>query len=193
VLWWDTGDLRYALEGTVNGAGSALDWFEHRSHADAHTIARNLTYVDEDVVTPVFVNGVSGVGSPFWRSQQDSYFEPIGDEKHCVAAILESVAFLLAENFALMREREPALQRIRATGGLIESDYLCRCVAALCKIPIERSQQPEATARGLAYLCADMPNVWPKATATTFLPRDNSALATRFARWRELMEKVNSK
>jgi glycerol kinase len=186
VLYWDERELCYALEGTVNGAGSALDWLREREHVDTHTIARELSRIDEHTSIPIFINGVSGVGSPYWRAHQRTYFDGSGDARTLVVAVLESIAFLIAENFELMRARVP-LTRIRATGGLIESEYLCRCVASLGRVPVERSRQQEATARGLAYLCAGMPQRWPEATVETFPPERMPALETRQARWREIM------
>jgi len=188
VLWSQPHQSRYALEGTVNGAGSALDWFAQHARIDAHTTARNLTQNANDAAVPIFVNGVSGVGSPFWRPQQRSYFAD-GDASGelGVAAILESIAFLLTENFRLLRMHITPLLQIRATGGLTEADYLCACIAAVCNVPVERSRQREATARGLAYLCADMPGTWPRADTETFVPKTIPALTARYARWRELM------
>ena len=188
VLFSDQEQARYALEGTVNGAGSALDWYAENAHADAHAIARALAHVDATADLPVFINGVSGVGSPYWRPHQSSYFDGAGDERACVTAILESIAFLIAENFQLLRTHAPALARVHATGGLVESDYLCECVASLCNVSVHRSQQPEATARGLAYLCAGMPGRWPKAETELFAPKEHSYLQARHARWRELMD-----
>jgi glycerol kinase len=190
VLWSEADQSRYALEGTVNGAGSALDWFAQVAQIDAHAVARELTHVGHEKNLPVFVNGISGVGSPFWRPHQRSYFQGAASAELGVAAILESIAFLLTENFLLLRKHAAGLKRIRATGGLTESDYLCACIAALCEVPVERSVQPEATARGLAYLCADMPKPWHRAAATVFAPRAAPALSKRYGRWRELMSMV---
>jgi glycerol kinase len=190
VLWSAADQSRYALEGTVNGAGSALDWFAQMTRTDAHAIARRPTHIADEKALPVFVNGISGVGSPFWRPHQRSYFQGDASAELGVAAILESIAFLLSENFQLLRMHVPGLKRIRATGGLTESDYLCSCVAALCGVPVERSAQQEATARGLAYLCADMPITWRRAAAITFAPHAATALVERYGRWRGLMSTV---
>ena len=191
VLFSDQHEVRYAIEGTVNGAGSALDWYANHAHVDAHKLARALTQIDSKSI-PVFVNGVSGVGSPYWRPRQVSYFNDDGDERACVAAVLESIAFLIAENFQLMRTYAGALARIHGTGGLIESDYLCHCIASLCKVPVYRSQQQEATARGLAFLCAGNPGVWSRAKTRMFVPAENAYLNARHARWRAMMESTCS-
>ena len=45
-------------------------------------------------------------------------------------------------------ERSAPLRRIRISGGLARNDYLCRCLASLSALPVERPAAVEATARG---------------------------------------------
>jgi glycerol kinase len=198
VLWHDRerGTLR-AIEGTVNGAGSAIDWLNERvdiegktgSHAWAHREALAMSRSRlADAKPPLFLNGISGVGSPYWRAQFESRFVGEGSEIERLIAVLESIAFLICENVALMRED---VTRILASGGLADSDYLCECVATLSGLTVERTSLKESTATGLAYLIAREPADWrPEARIDRFLPEPHPDLRERYERWKEEMKRA---
>lgn len=189
VLYADQRRTRFALEGTVNGAGSALSWIDERVGLDAHRAALTLTpQLIDEFEPPLFVNGVSGVGSPFWASHLESDFVGDADETAQVAAVLESIAFLIAENINRMRAAGVTVARLLASGGLASSDYLCQCIATVCCAALARSEAQEATARGLAWLIAGGSSEWQPATsARDFVPAVSSRLLERFARWQTLM------
>ncbi len=189
VLYADQSRTRFALEGTVNGAGSALDWIDERVGLDARRAALTLTpQLIDELEPPLFINGVSGVGSPFWASRLEPAFAGSGDETAQVASVLESIAFLIAENISGMRAAGLAVTRLLASGGLASSDYLCQCVATVCRAALERSEVQEATARGVAWLIAGEPPDWQAPTsARGFVPASSSPLLERFARWQTLM------
>ena len=189
VLWLEERDgvrtARYAIEGTVNGAGSALEWLSERVQG-AQRVAAAMTSEQARQIAPLlFINGVGGIGSPYWRAHAESRFIGQGDDAAKVVAVLESIAFLIATNIERMRA---GATRIVASGGVSANDYLCECVAALTKLPVERSSIQEATATGLAYLVAGEPTLWQPATQVeVFKPRNDAALASRYQRWQEAM------
>ena len=162
----------------------------------ARSAARSLTREQAaDLATPVFLNGVSGVGSPYWIPQLPSRFldDAPADELAKVAAVVESIAFLIAANVTEMRAVEPGLDRIVAVGGLSESDYLCSCIADLTGLVVERSSLREATAAGLAFLVAGMPATWsPVARMERFTTTHHPALAGRYQRWQQAMGELSA-
>jgi glycerol kinase len=189
VLWLDAqqgGSALHAIEGTVNGAGSAIDWLNERIGIDTHRAALAMTRAKASAMRPpLFLNGVSGVGSPYWRAQFEPRFVGEGDETERLIAIVESIAFLICINIERMRA---GAERILASGGLSASDYLCECVASLSGLAVERTSLQESTATGLAYLVAGAPEEWqPQARLTRFEPVADPALGERFARWRAEM------
>jgi len=188
VLCADADGVLASHEGTVNGAGSALDWLRDRVALDVDRAVAALAPC-EPIATdlPLFVNGVGGLGAPFWRPDFPVEFVGHGDDAALVAAVIESVAFLLCVNLEALRS-SAALSRIRISGGLARNDYLCRCLAALSRLPVERPAVVEATARGVAYLAAGKPAAWRSVPPDrTFAPAAATALATRYSRWRDEM------
>lgn len=200
VLWSDANTRSYALEGTVNGAGSALDWLASREGiptaellrlADEASAGPAVSGDNTATSIPIFLNGVSGVGSPYWASDLQSRFVP--DEAGVTTgtralAVLESVAFLLQVNLEEMAPHTVPLRGVLATGGLSGSNYLMRCLATLCAVTVSRTDDPEATARGLARLIAGSPaRDWPAAASERLRPAAVPSLVARYTQFRRLM------
>jgi glycerol kinase len=186
VLYSDESGALCSLEGTVNGAGAALEWLEPQIALD---VARAVQALPEPVLAraPLFINGVGGLGSPWWRAEFPVEFTTAGGDLERVAAVIESIAFMVCVNLEVMRGAG-ALTSLTATGGLARSDYLCRAVADLAALAVERPELREATARGTAFLAAGRPACWRvPPLERRFAPAGNATLAARFQRWREEM------
>lgn len=189
VSYSDEQDVVTTQEGTVNGAAAAIEWLNERVKLDAHRTVSALRRSSAHRSPPIFVNGVGGVGSPYWKSDLESYFVGASSEAGQVQAVIESIAFLICRN--LERMQEPPAQRVLASGGLSGSDYLCECIATLSGVRVERASLREATALGLAFLIADRPANWqPQISFETFEPIADADLSERYARWCQLMESV---
>jgi glycerol kinase len=188
VLCSDGTSVMRSHEGTVNGAGSAIEWLRSRVGLDVdRALAAPSPAQSIPHDPPLFMNGVGGLGSPFWQPDFPIEFVGEGDDVDRLAAVLESVAFLLCVNLEALRRSAP-LQRIRVSGGLSRSDVLCRNLADLSGLPVERYTVAEATARGVAFLAAGRPATWrPLPIERLFTPTANAALAARFSRWRAEM------
>jgi glycerol kinase len=64
-------------------------------------------------------------------------------------------------------------------------DGLCQRLADLLRLPVQRPENVEATARGLACLLARRPASWDNhASGEMFTPREHHALSQRHARFR---------
>jgi len=190
VVWSDAAHVDYLLEGTVNGAGSALDWLAARGKRPLETL---LVAADQaraaQEIPPLFINGVSGLGAPFWVSELESRFIGTGSAGARVLAVLESIAFLLQANLEELKAHGPPLTRLLVTGGLSANDYLCQCLGALAGLPVDRADDPEATARGLARLvAAEAGTRWSVVAVARQTPVADADLLTRYQRWRAALD-----
>jgi glycerol kinase len=171
-------------EGTVNGAASAIEWLRSQVALD---VDRALAAPSSSHEPPLFMNGVGGLGSPFWQPDFPVEFVGDGDDDARLAAVIESIVFLLCVNLDALQRSAP-LQRIRISGGLSRSDALCRTLAELSGMPVERYALAEATARGVAFMAAGQPASWrPVPVERVFTPSGDDALRSRYARWRAEM------
>lgn len=189
VLHEQDGRSEYVLEGTVNGAGSAVKWAQ-----DAWGIKdlRQLLpgWLEETTDPPLFLNGISGLGSPYWVPDFTSVFVGESGVPGKVAAVVESIAFLLNRNIVEMGLHLKPPERIQVTGGLSAIEGLCQGLADLTGVPVYRPAQVEATTRGTCYLLAGRPEQWPEpVTGKLFEPDIGSSITGRYERWLEEMEK----
>jgi glycerol kinase len=199
VVRADTDSLAavtYSHEGTVNGAGSAIDWLARQAGLDAARALGSLPGShDAAPVRCLFMNGVGGLAAPYWQADFPVEFIDMPGagraaipELEQLAAVVESIAFLIAINLDLMQRSAP-LHKIVITGGLAACDYLCRTLAEVTGMRVERPALHEATARGVAYLAAGQPREWqPVPVERMFAPTGDSACADRMQLWREAVE-----
>lgn len=180
----DARQTRYCLEGTVNGAGAALRWAQTTLGMDH---LRTLSWADVSG-PPVVVNSVGGLGSPWWISNGPSrvHFETYTDCRRepavCLAAIMESIVFMVAANVREMQAAGMAIKQLNVGGGLTRDDALCQRLADLLGIPVMRSKETEITARGVATLVAGRPRAFGAVPAQRFEPQSEQWLEERFRR-----------
>ncbi|MGQ0384555.1 MAG: FGGY family carbohydrate kinase [Gammaproteobacteria bacterium] len=181
-------DFDFVLEGSVNGAGAALEWLERHQGAAADRLLALLDAAElVDDGAPFFLNGVSGLGSPFWRPDFESRFVGDGsDVQHC-RAVLESVAFLIKANLDEMDRHHAPPARLVTSGGLAENRLLCRLLASLSELPADRSSDREATSRGLGFLVAGEPAGFHGPPCERIEPESAEPLLARYLKWLELM------
>ena len=192
IAFDDGQSATYVVEGTINGAGSAV-----------RTVAKELGlgevegelegFLRSATDPPLFLNGVSGLAAPFWIPDFRSRFVGEGSASAKMAAVLESVVFLAR---AILEEIEldlPAPARIQASGGLAQVDGLCARLASLAGVPVDRAPESEATARGLAWLITGSKQAWPDLSAPKrFAPLEDPLLQARYRRWQEAMKCAES-
>lgn len=177
----------WSLEGTVNGAGSAVSWYIAQRRADEASLWQALEELPQHAQLPLFSNGIGGLGSPWWRADQATHFIGNGNVLECFAAVIDSIVLLLATNFRLMSQRSPPLKRVLVTGGISRSRWLCQRLASALQAPVQRTG-PEATARGAAALAApELAAGWQPCLGERFEPRPIAGLAQRAARLGELL------
>lgn len=189
----DAHSADYCIEGTVNGAGAAVDWVAKRCAVPgwAQQLPAWLEAIREP---PVFLNSIGGLGAPWWRpGPAPRFISPRGpvepDPATALVAVIESIVFLVQANIDRLRELQPDIKGITLSGGLSRSDGLCRRLADLSGLVVERPVSLEATVRGIAWLAAGSPPGWevPDMPAR-FSPRTDTGLGERYARFLEALQ-----
>lgn len=181
LVYRDLQKSLFVTEGTVNGAARAIEEYAVLLGFKDLLWGEWLTAANEP---PLFLNGVSGLGSPFWQANFASEFIGAAEPQAKMVAVLESIVFLIQANLECLHGYE----LIDVSGGLSNIDGFCQRLADLTGKPVSRSGQTEATARGLAQLLSE---VLPLAlnAATSFQPRPNPALRRRYRDWREALSR----
>jgi glycerol kinase len=187
VVAGNESGLSFALEGTVNGAGSALKSEAGRLAIDKWQSV--LETQDSDLSTiPAFLNGHSGLGSPWWIPDFESRHIGNGGPIERLIAVIESIVFMLQTNLEAFAGHASAPQRIIASGGVSKGDAFCRKLANLSGLPVIRHRISEATAQGLAWLLTGVESPWPpESPPERFEPESDGALWERYEHWKALM------
>jgi glycerol kinase len=196
VVYQDSTHRATVIEGTVNGAGSALTQVSReRSISREQLHANSDRWFAETEEPPLFINGIGGLGSPWWTGDFQTRFiangEPLTDPQ-AISAVLESIVFMLVVNLQEQNGLLGSASSVVATGGLSRVDGLLQRIADLSGLVVTRAQVSEATSVGLAYLLAELPADWPVEQAeAVFQPtgasRTHSRLQARFDRWLQEM------
>jgi glycerol kinase len=190
VVYQSEQESQYVIECTVNGAANALMEVEDAlgiSGADAERQFDGWLQCLNN--PPLFLNGVAGLGTPYWVPDFPCKFIGDGTVEEKIVAVAESILFLIFVNLQILQEQHAPLKKIVVTGGLSNSDGLCQKLANLVHLPVYRPAHREATAMGVAYLAAGMPQSWGNLHAgARFQVQDEPALHARFSRWREAMQ-----
>ena len=195
VLCNDAGAALYSLEGTVNGAGSAVSWFCEQECCDETPLWAALEEIPTRGALPVFLNGVGGLGSPWWRPAMEPRYLAAVDAAGAVpasspdarmarfAALIESIAFMIAVNARLLEAQAGLPRRVLLAGGMSRSKWLCRRLASLLDLPVE-TIDAEASARGVARLAApDFTAHWAAPVSARYAPEPDAALRERYGRF----------
>lgn len=191
IVLHDAQHSHHVLECTVNGAGSALTQVGQQLGVDSQVAEQKLgQWLSAAKNPPLFLNGVSGLGAPYWIPDFHSRFIGDGQDWEKIAAVGESILFLIKVNLDMLSKAsgEPVKQLL-LTGGLASCDEMCQRLADLADIAIYRPDECEATALGTAYLLAQCPSVWPEGLkGVWFYPKTNPAFSNRFERWHKEMQ-----
>lgn len=159
------GRTVYALEGSIFVAGAAVKWLR-----DGLGIITHASQTD-DMATRVPDNGgvylvpaFAGLGAPHWRADARAIITGMTlgtSAAHVARAALEAVAYQTHDLVdAMQMDGAVALRTLRVDGGMSANDWLCRFLADLLNIPVDRPLALETTARGAAFLAGIGSGLW---------------------------------
>ncbi len=214
VAWLEpSGELTYALEGSVFVTGAAIQWLrDGLALLDNAGQSETLALSVPDSGGVVFVPALTGLGAPDWdpNARGAMFGLTRGTTRaHLVRAALEAIAFEVRDVVDVMTAEtgvgsdgaghddaaagSPAL---RADGGASVNDLLMQLQADQIGRPVERPVVAETTALGAAFLAGLAVGIWSsrrELAATWQLdrrfiagPRDDAA----HARWRSAVEQT---
>ncbi len=182
VVHWSDAP-QHVVEGTVNGAGSALAAFAQRHGIADVAPVLQAHWTGDAPGDVVFLNGVGGLGSPDWRAAFPSRFVGDASPERQLVAIGESIVFLVQRNLELLQSLGAPCTQVLASGGVSRADRFCQTLADVSGLPVRRPAQCEASARGTAFLLAGRPAQWPALPEERFEPASNPSLQARHRRW----------
>ena len=197
VAWrLGSGELQYALEGSVFVGGAAVQWLRDGlgliANSDAvEELARRVPDTDGVHFVPAF----TGLGAPYWDPQARGALVGLTrgtGAAHIARATLEAIAFQSTDVLqAMQADSGRSLSELRVDGGGSRNALLMQFQADLLGAPVVCAQHSESTALGAACLAGIGKGLWtgPEVSAAwhagrSFVPlmsRDEAA--SRRQRW----------
>ncbi len=188
---------RFQLEGSVNSAGSAVDW------ACRLTGERLEAWREQPLdprrlprVLPAF----AGLAAPWWRPAARAAIEGLTPEhgpRELVAGVLAGVAQRVVDCAEAIRAAGVEIAALRVSGKLTRLAGLTALVADLAQLPVEVSAQEETGLAGIARLARagltgdPAPLAEPAARRALVEPRWSAAEAGEEREaWRAFVERV---
>ncbi len=192
VVYQDDEHTEYVVEGTVNGAGSALTYVTHALQLEHKEVIAHLPkWLADTTSPPLFLNGVSGLGAPWWVPDFPTQFLGDGTAAEKVVAVIESIVFLIQVNFKIINLPTGSAERWIVSGGLANLDGVCQRLANLSGLTVVRPDINEGTCRGVWHLLNRRNStIQPEYTTTMFEPQNDQGLSERYSRWRCAMTEV---
>ena len=165
IAWGLGGKVKYALEGSIFVAGSAVKWmrdtvelFTDAAETERHALS--LSSSEGVYVVPAFV----GLGTPYWDSEvRGSIFGLTrgSSRSHLIRATLESVAYQTKDVLDVMeRDSGIELKTLRVDGGMVRNNFLMQFQSDILGVRVERPVVQETTALGAAYLAGLAVGFW---------------------------------
>ena len=158
VAWQRAGEpVTYALDGGVYAASAAVNWarglglfhdFAQINHFDsAPAISRGLA----------FVPALAGLACPHWDRQARGAWLGLSLDTSAtdmMQALLEGIAFRMAEVIGAMAQVQPLHDPVSLDGGMAANPWFCQFLANTLGRQLTVSEAPELTALGTAALAA---------------------------------------
>jgi glycerol kinase len=183
ILGADQSTSRFALEGTINGAGPAVDRFG----------AGPTQLVEVDSCPDAFaLPDLSGLGSPHWRPEFGLTLSPVArglERPEQRRVVMEGLLFRVHEVLRDLFGATPP-ERVIVSGGLAQEPCIGQGLAALLERPVELLHERESTLLGVTRLAAGLP---PCAIGdvTRIDPSPSGRyLPEKFVRWKDWFDGV---
>jgi glycerol kinase len=175
-----TGAVRWALEGTINGSGPALDALGPPAPAPQ----------GRDPAPEAFaIPDRAGLGSPYFRPEIGLVLSPAAERLDGPGrrrAVLEGVLFRVREILeGLFAPAAPG--RVLLAGGLALDPAIAPGLADALGRPVEILLEPEAALGAAARLAAGLPP-WAAPRSRTVTPGHNPWLDSKYRDWRRWLD-----
>jgi glycerol kinase len=165
-----TGQVSYALEGSVFSAGSAVQWLRDglgiiQTAEETEALSESITDTGGVYLVPAF----TGLGAPHWNANARGTIVGItrGTERaHLARAALEAIAYQSADLVtAMSADAKQSIASLRVDGGAAVNNFLMQFQADILNVPVIRPKYIETTALGAGMLAGLATGVWKDAGA----------------------------
>lgn len=166
IAWQSpSGEITYALEGSVFVAGAAVQWLRDglgliESSSQVEALAASVP----DSQGVVFIPALTGLGAPYWDPDTRGTLFGItrGTTKaHIARATLEAIAFQVRDlAVAMISDTGAPQSHLRVDGGAAANDLLMQFQSDCLGVSVIRGKNLESTGTGAAFLAGLGGGLW---------------------------------
>ncbi|MDB5551856.1 MAG: glpK1 [Rhizobium sp.] len=153
---WQAGRARaYAADGAVYTAAAAVDWLVRIGLLGDISELADLSGPSAASRGVYFVPALSGLACPHWDRSAAGLFigmDSATDRQDLVKAVLEGIAFRIAEVVDTIGFSTSAQSAISLDGGLTRSNYFLQFLSDICRRTLSSCGEAEVTALGVGWL-----------------------------------------
>lgn len=197
VAWSTNGNTTYILEGVMNAAESIFEWM--KDGLGLISARDNLDELCSRSKGRLFmVPAIAGIGSPYWNDQMTTCLfglRPDTMREDIIRAAVESIAFLVKDNFNVMeKDGRIAIKKIIASGPLSNMAYLLQFQSDLLHVPVYKAMEGDLSSTGAAFLAGLSLKMWHGLSSLGRLThinkkamvpkRSETEVKTLYERWR---------
>ena len=148
------GGRLFQLEGSVNSAGSAVDWI---CNLTGESLA---PWMDRELVPdelPGIVPALAGLGAPWWQPRARGLIRGLSTATRgvdLVGGVLAGIAMRVVDNLEAMAAAGTRPTVLRVSGKLTRLAGLIGLIADAARVPVEVSSQEETGLIGICRLAA---------------------------------------
>jgi len=152
---------RWFAGGAINNAGLALQWVRERFYPDVAgdegyaRLSAEAAGVAPGAEGVLFLPYFSGERSPYWNPEARALLNGLGLEHsraHVARAVMEGVAYCLADVWEVLIAEVPASGEVRLTGNVTHNAIWAQIVADVLGVPLSADEAADASALGAALL-----------------------------------------
>jgi gluconokinase len=149
--------------GAINNGGLALEWVKKRFYADQpEPKAFDKIMLEAANILPgaggvMWLPYFTGERSPIWNTQLRATLTGLSlatGRDHIARAVLEAVAFTIADVWQALGLEQPCRTPANLTGGITHSPYWAQILADVLGVPLQLRKTADASATGAAILAA---------------------------------------
>ncbi len=160
TIAWDLGQgIRYAVDGGVPDAGSAVEWALRAGLAEGVQDFDDFPHPSAIGRGLAFVAAFSGLGAPDWDRSAAPLILGLGPEmgrRDLCQALLEGICFQTAALTRLLTQVTGLAGPVSIDGGISKSRAFAQFLADATGLEIRISAEPECTAFGAALMAAEV-------------------------------------
>jgi len=157
IAWKYKNEISYVLEANLNYTGAVIRWLQKDVQLIANAgetdgLAKAANPNDRTYLVPAF----SGLGAPYWKSDVQAMICGISrttGKAEIVKAAVESIGYQIADViFAMEKDMNAPVERIRVDGGATKNEYLMQFQSDLVRVGVEVPRAEELSGIGAGYM-----------------------------------------